>query len=79
MSSGSAEPRDILDAAEEGVAMIVGVRERKGTPVGGVTTACRMQNRGSMIVIKRRHYCVVVEVDPSLRTIFSFAPVFLEQ
>lgn len=36
MSSGSAEPRDILDAAEEGEAMIVGERDGRALRWGGL-------------------------------------------
>lgn len=63
-SSVKWQPRGILDATEEGVAMIVGQRGA-ARPVGwlsggkDVTTACRMQCRGSMIVTKRRHYGAV--------------------
>lgn len=75
--------RGILDAVEEGVAMIVGQGDGRalrwgGFAVkGGVTTACRMQNRGSMIVIKRRHYCAVenfVHVGEQLWKSSSFFP-----
>lgn len=48
---------------------------------GGVTTPCRMQNRGSIIVIERRHYravqnaivVVVIRIFPSARLSFHLS------
>jgi len=55
---------------------------------GEVTTPCRMQNRGSIIVIERRHYrdaqnvvVVVIQIFPSafifLSLSLSLSPFFL--
>lgn len=75
MSSGSAEPRDILDAAEEGEAMIVGAREKGNTgrrSNDGLSHAeSRLDDCDKTPPLLRR-----VEVGPSRRTIFPFAPVF---
>lgn len=54
---------------------------------GGVTTPCRMQNRGSIIVIERRHYraaqnpivvvVVVISIFPSVHSSLHLFLLFL--